>query len=187
MNLTDVKLYTWQLFNAQFHLARISICHHFGSSKVMTRGCRSTSYQVTRYYRPPELLLGAEEYGPEVDVWSCGCVFGELLRGHLLMQGRSTSKQFLMIVERLGLPNSEDYSAMKCQPEFHDISKIRIVDNKSTPQWQCVTGRSIPSKRYFRPELCGQTGSLFGSLLTTQSAAVKRKGSPSTCVMKTVR
>ena len=33
---------------------------------------------ITLWYRPPELLLGEERYGPSIDVWSCGCILGEL-------------------------------------------------------------------------------------------------------------
>jgi len=38
-----------------------------------------TSQVVTRWYRCPELLLGAKHYGPAVDIWSCGCIFAELM------------------------------------------------------------------------------------------------------------
>ena len=31
-----------------------------------------TNKVITLWYRPPELLLGEERYGPSVDVWSCG-------------------------------------------------------------------------------------------------------------------
>jgi cell division cycle 2-like protein len=34
---------------------------------------------VTLWYRSPELLFGAAEYSVAVDVWSVGCIFGELL------------------------------------------------------------------------------------------------------------
>ncbi len=33
-----------------------------------------TNKVITLWYRPPELLLGEERYGPSVDVWSCGYV-----------------------------------------------------------------------------------------------------------------
>lgn len=33
-----------------------------------------TNRVITLWYRPPELLLGATVYGPEVDLWSAGCV-----------------------------------------------------------------------------------------------------------------
>ena len=32
-----------------------------------------------RWYRAPELLFGAKQYGAAVDVWAAGCVFAELL------------------------------------------------------------------------------------------------------------
>lgn len=31
-----------------------------------------TNCVVTRWYRPPELLLGARQYGGEVDLWGIG-------------------------------------------------------------------------------------------------------------------
>ena len=35
-----------------------------------------TNKVITLWYRPPELLLGEERYGPSIDVWSCGCILG---------------------------------------------------------------------------------------------------------------
>lgn len=37
-----------------------------------------TNKVVTLRYRPPELLLGEERYGPSIDIWSCGCILGKL-------------------------------------------------------------------------------------------------------------
>jgi len=48
-----------------------------------------TSRVVTLWYRPPELLLGATDYGPSVDLWSVGCVFAEVLLGKPLLRGRT--------------------------------------------------------------------------------------------------
>jgi serine/threonine-protein kinase BUR1 len=33
---------------------------------------RYTNCVVTRWYRPPELLLGARNYGGEIDIWGVG-------------------------------------------------------------------------------------------------------------------
>lgn len=38
-----------------------------------------TNCVVTRWYRPPELLLGARQYGGEVDLWGIGYVFDFVL------------------------------------------------------------------------------------------------------------
>ncbi len=38
-----------------------------------------TTQVITLWYRPPELLLGEVQYGPAVDMWSAGCILGEVL------------------------------------------------------------------------------------------------------------
>jgi serine/threonine protein kinase len=48
-----------------------------------------TSRVVTLWYRPPELLLGATNYGAAVDLWSAGCILAELLSGKPIMPGRT--------------------------------------------------------------------------------------------------
>jgi serine/threonine protein kinase len=48
-----------------------------------------TSRVVTLWYRPPELLLGATNYGAAVDLWSVGCILAELLSGKPIMPGRT--------------------------------------------------------------------------------------------------
>eukprot|EP00249_Psilotum_nudum_P019095 c27097_g2_i2 orf=866-1891(+) len=52
-----------------------------------------TSRVVTLWYRPPELLLGATEYGAAVDLWSTGCILAELLAGKPIMPGRTEVEQ----------------------------------------------------------------------------------------------
>ncbi|SRR6266498_5590642 len=44
------------------------------SSGGRTRERKYTNCVVTRWYRPPELLLGARHYGGEVDIWGIGYV-----------------------------------------------------------------------------------------------------------------
>ncbi|KAG9457009.1 hypothetical protein H6P81_001517 [Aristolochia fimbriata] len=67
-----------------------------------------TSRVVTLWYRPPELLLGATEYGVAVDMWSTGCILGELLAGKPIMPGRTEVEQLHKIFKLCGSP-SEDY------------------------------------------------------------------------------
>lgn len=38
-----------------------------------------TRHVVTRWYRAPELILLQENYNEQIDVWSVGCIFAELL------------------------------------------------------------------------------------------------------------
>lgn len=52
----------------------------FGLSRCYSIPNKPYSREVmTLWYRPPELLLGFENYSTSVDMWSIGCIFGELL------------------------------------------------------------------------------------------------------------
>jgi cell division cycle 2-like protein len=52
-----------------------------------------TSIVVTLWYRAPELLLGVKEYSTPIDVWSVGCIFGELLTLDAIFQGKFEADQ----------------------------------------------------------------------------------------------
>ena len=56
-----------------------------------------TPYVVTRYYRAPEVILGMG-YKENVDVWSIGCIFGELIRGRVLFPGGDHIDQWTRII-----------------------------------------------------------------------------------------
>jgi cyclin-dependent kinase 10 len=43
---------------------------------------------VTLWYRAPELLFGEKEYTKAIDMWSCGCILGELILGVPLLPGK---------------------------------------------------------------------------------------------------
>ncbi len=42
--------------------------------------CHKDRHVVTRWYRAPEVILLEKNYGHAIDIWSCGCVMGELLK-----------------------------------------------------------------------------------------------------------
>ncbi|KAK7263667.1 hypothetical protein RJT34_31261 [Clitoria ternatea] len=67
-----------------------------------------TSRVVTLWYRPPELLLGANHYGVAVDLWSTGCILGELYTGRPILPGKTEVEQLHRIFKLCGSP-SEDY------------------------------------------------------------------------------
>ena len=52
---------------------------------------------ITMWYRPPELLFGEKSYGPEVDMWSTGCILAELFTSHPLFKGSDEYTQLLYI------------------------------------------------------------------------------------------
>ncbi|KAF4041868.1 Protein kinase domain [Phytophthora infestans] len=55
---------------------------------------------VTRAYRAPELFFGEERYGFEVDMWSVGCIFAEMLLRRPLAEGSSDIDQLIAVFLR---------------------------------------------------------------------------------------
>lgn len=63
-----------------------------------------TEYVVTRWYRAPEIVLSSDTYTKAVDVWSCGCIFAELLGRKPLFPGSDHVQQLNCILAVLGTP-----------------------------------------------------------------------------------
>lgn len=87
----------------------LKICD-FGLARVEEpdQSKHMTQEVVTQYYRAPEILMGARHYSAAVDVWSVGCIFGELLGRRILFQAQSPVQQLELITELLGTPTLED-------------------------------------------------------------------------------
>ncbi|KAF8476074.1 kinase-like domain-containing protein [Kalaharituber pfeilii] len=75
-----------------------------------------TQLVVTLWYRAPELLLGAKEYGPEVDLWSIGCIFGELLSKEPILKGTNEIDQISKIFGLLGVPTETSWPGYRRLP-----------------------------------------------------------------------
>ena len=69
-----------------------------------------TQHVVTRWYRAPELVLMQEYYNAEIDVWSVGCIMGEMLNRRVLFRGKSYLEQLKLICDLLGRPADDDLS-----------------------------------------------------------------------------
>ena len=52
---------------------------------------------VTLWYRAPELLLGETKYSTAIDLWSVGCIMGELSQQDPLLQGKSEIDQLIKV------------------------------------------------------------------------------------------
>ena len=96
---------------------KISVCD-FGLARTFDDPRRNsyTPLVITLAYRPPELLMGTNTYGPEVDMWSVGCIFAELILREQLFVGNGELDQLSKIFGCLGAPsenNWEGFSKLK--------------------------------------------------------------------------
>jgi len=82
----------------------IKICD-FGSALRTTEPCTITPVLVSRFYRPPEIMLGLE-YNEAVDMWSVGCILYELCTGKILFRGCDNNDMLRLQMELCGpIPN----------------------------------------------------------------------------------
>ncbi|RCN31189.1 kinase domain protein [Ancylostoma caninum] len=87
-----------------------------------------TNRVITLWYRPPELLLGDEHYGPAIDVWSIGCILGEFFTRKPLFQGNNEAAQLDLISKVCGTPCLANWPEVEKMPLFNTLrSKKQYV------------------------------------------------------------
>ncbi|XP_040927676.1 cyclin-dependent kinase 12 isoform X2 [Betta splendens] len=78
-----------------------------------------TNKVITLWYRPPELLLGEERYSPAIDVWSCGCILGELFTKKPIFQANQELLQLELISRLCGSP---------CPAAWPDVIRLPLFN-----------------------------------------------------------
>ena len=94
-----------------------------------------SEYVATRWYRPPEVLMNYDSYGPELDVWSVGCILAELILRKPLFPGRSTTNQIALIIDVIGSPSEEDLA--QC-PSRNARRYVKGLGTKPKIPWKQV-------------------------------------------------
>jgi cell division cycle 2-like protein len=68
-----------------------------------------TQLVVTLWYRAPELLLGTDKYDEKVDIWSVGCIFGELLKNSPILPGKNEVDELSKVCHPLRAALNDKY------------------------------------------------------------------------------
>ncbi|OCK86314.1 cyclin-dependent kinase G-1 [Lepidopterella palustris CBS 459.81] len=135
----------------EIKLADFGMARYFGDPPPP----KMTQLVVTLWYRAPELLLGTETYGKPIDMWSIGCIFGELLTKEPLLQGKNEVDELSKIFELCGIPTEDSWPNFKRLP---NAKSLRLPRN--TPS---STGSVIRAKF---PLLTSSGSALLTSLLS---------------------
>mmetsp|Transcript_47651 Transcript_47651/g.142362 ORF Transcript_47651/g.142362 Transcript_47651/m.142362 type:complete len:411 (-) Transcript_47651:120-1352(-) len=80
--------------------------------------CPMMEYVCTRWYRAPEVLCSWAKYCSAVDVWSIGCVFGEMLVRRPILLGHNSVRQLQLMVRLLGTPSCDELRAIPFKPRL---------------------------------------------------------------------
>lgn len=121
IDISAVRVYARQLFTALRHLERSGVVHadikpdnivvneantsvklcDFGSAFFSADPVEPTPLLVSRFYRPPEVIMGVP-YGCPLDMWSVGVVLAEIFTGKLLFPGASNNAMLKLFLEFMG-------------------------------------------------------------------------------------
>ncbi|XP_010932052.1 probable serine/threonine-protein kinase At1g54610 [Elaeis guineensis] len=135
----QVKCYMQQLLSGLLHCHERGILHRdikgsnllidkHGVLKIADFGLANyfspnnkqplTSRVVTLWYRAPELLLGSRHYGIGIDLWSAGCLLGEMFAARPIMPGRTEVEQLHRIFRLCGTPPEDYWRKLKLSTTF---------------------------------------------------------------------
>ena len=88
------------------------------SRKFAAPDAQLTKNIITRWYRPPEILFGAQYYGEKIDVWSLGCIFAEFFLRKPLFKGDNEIDQMSKIFGIRGGPTKDNWPDADKLPHF---------------------------------------------------------------------
>lgn len=159
--LSLIKRFTFSIVKCLYALSQFDIIHcdlkpenillkqqnrsgikviDFGSSCFSNK--RVHSYIQSRYYRSPEVILGAK-YGPPIDMWSLGCILAELYIGRPLLDGENEGDQLACMMELINVPPQVFLN--KCKP-----TKVK--------QFIDIAGNPIYSAHYYQGQHVAESG-----------------------------
>jgi p38 MAP kinase len=129
----------------------LKICD-FGLARIQDP--QMTGYVSTRYYRAPEIMLTWQKYDVEVDIWSAGCIFAEMLEGKPLFPGKDHVNQFSIITELLGTPPDDvintiasENVSLALSGRIRALSLMPVLTDTSIRQVVTQTGKTTAEEQ----------------------------------------
>jgi serine/threonine-protein kinase PRP4 len=147
MSLKAVRAYSKQLLVALRHIHRCEFVHldmkpdnilisaGHNTVKICDLGSamefsevEPTTYIVSRFYRAPEIVMGAK-FGAPCDTFALGATLFEIFTGKILFPGRSNNDMVRLFMEVKGkLPKALIKSGSDWKAHFNDELDFKFVD-----------------------------------------------------------
>ncbi|VVC26409.1 Protein kinase domain,Protein kinase-like domain,Serine/threonine-protein kinase, active [Cinara cedri] len=147
----------------------------------------------TIWYQAPEVLIGLQNYGTEVDIWSIGMIFIEWMIGDPFIKKNTAMKQYKSIIKQFSISTRDQKFMNEKLKEINRVYSInyittRISENtvealtRHYPNWpidlieivsKCVQFK--PSKRKTTKTLLNESYFVNGNFLKVFSYELKNK------------
>jgi len=153
LSLDTSKLFLYQLLRGLKYIHSANVIHRdikpgnlfintddltlkigdYGLSRVFDKRYEHKGYLTavvsTRYYRAPEVMKNLGDYSSPIDMWSCGCVFAEMLTGKILFSGENDLDQLNVICSAYGLtPENMDTENSSFPEHLFDGLPPEVID-----------------------------------------------------------
>lgn len=136
-----VRDFTWQLLRGMEYCHSASVIHRdlkpqnllvdaqlrlkiadFGLARIYSVPSHEYTHEViTVWYRAPEILLGSAAYSIPVDLWSVGCIAGEMASQAPLFGGDSEIDTIFKIFQKLGTPTVDVWPQLNDLPDWKPL------------------------------------------------------------------
>ncbi len=128
----------------------------FGSAVITTEqgeDAKPSHYHQSRFYRAPEVLVGAAQHSmePAIDLWSCGCIAAELYLGLPIFPGVNEYEQLFRIQEIVGNPPDDVLRRSARTGTFFDNIVVRSTQRQTfqLKSPEAFGSREADVERYF--------------------------------------
>ncbi|XP_049391377.1 probable serine/threonine-protein kinase At1g54610 [Solanum stenotomum] len=141
--------------NGMLKIADFGLANHFNPEKKRPL----TSRVVTLWYRAPELLLGATDYGIGIDLWSVGCLMAEMFAGRPILPGRTEVEQLHKIFKLCGTPTEDYWRKTKLSTTFRPPYTYRSNKKEAFRHFPASSWRLLSILLALNPANRGSAGS----------------------------
>lgn len=103
----------------------------------------STNGVITIWYRPPEILLGKQGYGKEIDIWSAGCIIYEMITHEVLFRSNldQEADQLKAIFDIAGLPDQQ-------WPEWKKLPNAELFARKIVSEGKILLESTVDDEQH---------------------------------------
>lgn len=104
----------------------------FGMARYISSYERGmTQNVVTNWYRAPEIFFGSKYYSFNIDIWSIGCIFAQLITKEPLFAGDNDISILKKIFSLIGVPSETTWEGVTHLVNFQNFIKGDIIEIKN--------------------------------------------------------